>query len=105
MPDGGKALAEFPHPGSVQVDVGIYIAGENLQSFLREEYAAFIQKNKSRFALVRLQKFKQWVGNRYDKGFFHVVLSELKQRLKEAGAEDVLIKSYNSSAIDSNKID
>jgi len=41
----------------------------------------------------------------YDKGFFHVVLSELKQRLKEVGAEDVLIKSYNSIAIDSNKID
>ncbi len=41
----------------------------------------------------------------YDKGFFHVILSELKQRLKEAGAEDILIKSYNSIAIDPNKID
>ena len=62
---GGKALAEFPHPGSMQVDVGIHIAGENFQPFLREEDTTFIQKNKPRFALVRLQQFKQWVGNCY----------------------------------------
>ena len=41
----------------------------------------------------------------YDKGYFHVILSDLKQALKEAGAEEVLVKSHNSIAIDPDKID
>ena len=41
----------------------------------------------------------------YDKGYFHVILSELKQIMKEADVEDLLIKSYNSIAVDSDKID
>ncbi len=41
----------------------------------------------------------------YDKGYFHVILSDLKQALKEADAEDILIKTHNSIAIDPRKID
>lgn len=40
----------------------------------------------------------------YDKGYFHVILSELKQVLKEAGIENILMKSRNSIAIDPSKV-
>lgn len=41
----------------------------------------------------------------YDKGYFHVILSDLKQALREAEAEDILIKTRNSIAVDPQKID
>jgi len=39
------------------------------------------------------------------KNYFHTILADLKTSLTEAGVEDILIKSYNSIAIDPEKID
>lgn len=65
MSDGSEALAQFTHSRSVQVDVFIDRAGENLQPLLREQNAAFIQKNKTLLLSDGKQQFINRVGNRY----------------------------------------
>ena len=57
VPDGSEAFAQFAHSRAVKVDVFVDIADENLQSFLREQDAAFIQKNKSFLLPDGKQKF------------------------------------------------
>ena len=62
--DGSKAFPQFTHSCTVKVDVGIDIAGEYLESFLREQDAAFIQKNKTFLLSDGKQQFINRVGNR-----------------------------------------
>lgn len=49
--------------------------------------------------------FEDAVYDRSRKGHFHTILSELKSVLKQAGVENILVKSYNNLAINSEKID
>ena len=91
-------------------DFAVSVNGQTL-TFSRQksqELLAYLVERKG--ASVTLREacgilFEDAVYNRSTISYYHTILASLRSTLKEAGIEDILIRSYNKLSIDTTKID
>ena len=88
----------------------VWVAGERV-AFKRKkakELLAYLIERKGVSVTIReayAVLFEDAVYDRAAKNYFQTILASLKRTLKEVGAGDILLKSYNSLAIDPDTID